>query len=272
MLKLFYITKDPRVAVIAQNAGVDRVFVDMEYIGKAERQPGMDTVQNHHTVEDVKRLREVVTTAELLVRVNPIHPDSEREINEVVAAGADVIMLPMWKTADDVQTFLTLVNGRAKTLLLLETEEARLCLDEVLALDGIDEIHIGLNDLHLSEGKHNMFELFVDGVADEIVEKIKAKGIPFGIGGVGAVGKNLAIPAENVLAEHYRLGSSMAILARAFCNTDIISDYAEIQRVFEEGIRHNREYETMLGQQDETFFEAKHRELTEKIKNLVGVK
>lgn len=35
MLKLFYITKDPAVARIAQAAGVDRIFVDMEYIGKA---------------------------------------------------------------------------------------------------------------------------------------------------------------------------------------------------------------------------------------------
>ena len=55
MLKLFYITKNPAVARIAQAAGVDRIFVDMEYIGKAQRQGGMDTVQNHHTVEDVAR-------------------------------------------------------------------------------------------------------------------------------------------------------------------------------------------------------------------------
>ena len=60
MLKLFYITKDPAVARIAQAAGVDRIFVDMEYIGKAQRQGGMDTVQNHHTVEDVARLRPVL--------------------------------------------------------------------------------------------------------------------------------------------------------------------------------------------------------------------
>ena len=95
MLKLFYITKDPAVARIAQAAGVDRIFVDMEYIGKAQRQGGMDTVQNHHTVEDVARLRPVLDQAELLVRVNPVHPGSKDEINRVITAGADVIMLPM---------------------------------------------------------------------------------------------------------------------------------------------------------------------------------
>ena len=37
-LKLMYITNRPDVAAIAERNGVDRIFVDMEYIGKAERQ------------------------------------------------------------------------------------------------------------------------------------------------------------------------------------------------------------------------------------------
>ena len=49
MLKLMFITKNPDVALIAEKAGVERIFVDLEYIGKALRQGGMDTVQNHHT-------------------------------------------------------------------------------------------------------------------------------------------------------------------------------------------------------------------------------
>ena len=72
-LKLMYITNRPDVAQIAQQNGVDRIFIDMEYIGKAERQGNMDSVKNHHTVEDVKAVREVLLTAELLVRVSPMH-------------------------------------------------------------------------------------------------------------------------------------------------------------------------------------------------------
>ena len=34
MLKLMYITNNPDVAACAENAGVDRIFIDMEYIGK----------------------------------------------------------------------------------------------------------------------------------------------------------------------------------------------------------------------------------------------
>ena len=92
-LKLMYITNRPDVALIAENAGVDRIFVDMEYIGKAARQGGMDSVQNHHTVEDVRKLRSVLTKAQLLVRVNPIHEESEifgsseEEIDQVIEAG-----------------------------------------------------------------------------------------------------------------------------------------------------------------------------------------
>ena len=69
MLKLFYITKDPAVARIAQAAGVDRIFVDYGIHRQgAGAKAVMDTVQNHHTVEDVARLRPVLDQAELLVR------------------------------------------------------------------------------------------------------------------------------------------------------------------------------------------------------------
>lgn len=45
MLKLMYITNDSTVAKIAVDAGVDRIFIDMEVLGKVERQGGMDTVR-----------------------------------------------------------------------------------------------------------------------------------------------------------------------------------------------------------------------------------
>lgn len=72
-LSLMYITNKPQIAEIAESAGVDRIFVDMEYIGKADRQGGMDTVQNHHTLEDVKTIAQTIKKAKLLVRINPIH-------------------------------------------------------------------------------------------------------------------------------------------------------------------------------------------------------
>ena len=75
-LKLMYITNDPEVAKIAESAGVDRIFVDMEHIGKSDRQGGMDTVQSHHSVADVRAVRAAVKQAQVLVRINPIHEAS----------------------------------------------------------------------------------------------------------------------------------------------------------------------------------------------------
>lgn len=265
MLKYFYITNDPEVAVIAQDAGVDRIFIDMEYIGKELRQPNLDTVKNRHTVENVKIIRKVLSTSELLVRVNPIHNNSREEIESVIEAGADVIMLPMWTSCEEVKTFVEIVAKRAKTLLLLETDKALKCIDGILELDGIDEIHIGLNDLYLSQNKTFMFELLTDGTVDYLVNKIAEKEIPYGIGGVGAVGADVPLPAENILAEHYRLGSSAVILARAFCDTSKISDYKLIKEIFDKGIALNREYESMLRTKDSEYFERVHKDTEQRI-------
>lgn len=268
MLKLMYITNQPSIAEIVQAAGVDRIFVDMEYIGKDERQGGMDTVQNHHTVEDVIRLRKVIDKSELLVRVNPIHSDSEKEINEVIRAGADIIMLPMWRSVDDVKMFLSIVSGRAKTMLLLENTDAVSCLDEVLALGGFDEIHIGLNDLHLSMNRTFLFQLLADDTVKNITEKISAYGIPYGFGGFGHLGDGL-LNADYIVAEHYRLGSSIAILSRAFCDTKKINDENRIREIFNDGVKAVRAYEKYLSAQNEEFFIESHEKLCACINEIV---
>ena len=247
-LKLMYITNNPEVAKIAEEAGVDRIFVDMEYIGKAKRQGGMDTVQSHHTVEDIKRIRETIHKAEIIVRVNPIHEaseeycSSETEINDVIEAGADIIMLPYFKTLEEVTCFLKIINKRTRTMLLVETPEAVDIIDDILNLEGIDEIHIGLNDLSLGYGRKFMFELLADGTVEKLCVKFKMKGIPYGFGGIASIGHG-ELPAEDIIKEHYRLGSTCVILSRSFCNTEVITEQNQIKCIFEDGIRGIREQE-----------------------------
>ncbi|MBQ8184078.1 MAG: aldolase [Clostridia bacterium] len=277
-LKLMYITNNPRVASLAQSSGVDRIFVDMEYIGKEERQGGLDTVKSHHTVEDVKNLRKVLNKTELLVRVNPIHEkgeswcSSEEEINAVVEAGADIIMLPMAKTVDEVKKFTEYVGGRAKTMLLLETAEAKENIKEILDIGGIDMVHIGLNDLHLSYGMKFMFQLLTDGTVEELCKIIDSYGLPYGFGGIARIGFGM-LPAEHVIAEHYRLGSSMAILSRSFCDIYKNDNMEEIQMLFEQEMAKIRQYEKELSLKDKDFFTENQKEtarlvelITEKIK------
>ena len=216
-LTVFYITNNIDIALIAEKVGVDRIWIDLETLGKEERQKGINSVKSHHSIGDILAIAPKLSKSEMLVRVNPWYPGSFAEIDNVIKAGAQIVMLPMWKTPFEVKSFISAVNGRAKVSLLLETREAEECLDEVLKLSGIDEIHIGLNDLHLSYGLHFMFELLTNGTVERIVNKIKAKGLPYGFGGISHLGDGV-IPAEMIITEHYRLGSTRAILSRGFCD------------------------------------------------------
>lgn len=247
-LKLMYITNRSEIAQIAETAGVDRIFIDLEYIGKADRQGGMDTVQSHHTLDDVKKISESVKTAEVLVRVNPIHDandqytSSEEEIFTAIKNGANIVMLPFFKTLGEVKRFIDAVDGKAKTMLLLETPEAVEIIDDVLLLEGIDYIHIGLNDLSLGYGMKFMFQLLTDGTVERLCKKFSDKGIAYGFGGIAALGKG-SVPAEMIIKEHYRLGSTCAILSRSFCNAEKVGDIGEIESIFMNGMREIREFE-----------------------------
>lgn len=247
-LKLMYITNRTDVAEIADITGVDRIFIDFEYIGKEERQRGLDSVKSHHSVSDVTAIRKVLKNSDLMVRVNPIHEkssyysSSDYEINSAIDAGADLIMLPMYRSMDEVERFLKIVDGRAKTQLLAETPEACSIMNEVALLPEVDEIHIGLNDLHLAYHKKFMFELLADGTVDKICNDIKKSGKPFGFGGIARIGYGM-LPAEYIIKEHYRIGSTRAILSRSFCNANKVKNAEEIRDIFEKEIVQIRDTE-----------------------------
>lgn len=275
MLKLMYITNKPEVALIAESAGVDWIFLDMEFIGKDARQGGLDTVQNHHTFDDVRIIKAAVNKAEVMVRVNPIHeafsdyPSSKDEIDATIEAGADILMLPYFKTIEEVKSFINLVDGRAKTLLLLETVEAAELLDDILDIPGIDMIHIGLNDMHLELGMKFMFELLANGTVEKLGNKIKSKGIPFGFGGIATLDGG-ALPGSMVLKEHVRLGSSMVIVSRSFCNTDIVTDLDEVKRIFDSGIAGLRALENETANADSSYLEENRKGVLAAVNKIAG--
>ena len=272
-LKLMYITNRPELAVIAEKSSVDRIFVDMEYIGKNLRQGRLETVKNNHTVEDIRKIRAVISKAELLVRVNPIHEatdeyaSSEEEINAVIEAGADIIMLPYFKTVEEVYRFLSIVNGRTRTMLLLETKEAAAILDILLTMKGIDEIHIGLNDLSISRNQKFLFEPLADGTVERLCMKMKLAGKFYGFGGVASLGRGM-VPAEIIIREHYRLGSRMAILSRSFCNINNFEDMDAVEEIFYRGVREIRALEKEC-EFHKNYFISNHRELVEAVENVV---
>ena len=269
MLKLMYITNQPEIAKIAESSDVDRIWVDLEVNGKEERQKNMDTVKSRHKVEDVGKIKKVLKKAELMVRVNPIYEGSKKEINSVIDGGADIVMLPYFKTVEEVKTFIKLVNSRCKTMLLVETPEAVEKIDEILDIDGIDEVHIGLNDLHLGYKKKFMFELLTDGTVEYLCKKFKMHKIKsYGFGGISRIGTG-TLKADNIIVEHYRLGSTIAILSRSFCDTNKIQEKEKIKEIFETEVRKIRNLEKSVKNYDNQQFITNKLEIEHSIQEIL---
>jgi len=210
-MEFISITNNAKVALYFERCGITDIMVDLEIIGKKERQKGLNTVISAHNLDDISTIKPILTKSKCLVRINPIHDDTEKEIEEVINRKADIIMLPMFKTADEVEFFVKSVGNRAQKYLLLETAPALVRVDDIINIDGIDAVHIGLNDLSISMGLDFLYEPLISGIVEYLTQKIKKKGIKFGFGGVSRLEKG-----RFILSEHYRLGSSMVIINRDF--------------------------------------------------------
>lgn len=264
-IKYMYLTADPAAAKTAEAAGVDRIFLDLEVNGKFERQGHLDTVVSKSSIEDVKRVRDAVKKAELLVRCNPVHEGLKAEIDRMIKDGADVIMLPYFKTLEEVKAFLGFVGGRVPTVLLFETAEAVEIVDEVLALEGITEAYIGLNDLHLSYKMKFMFEPLADGTVEMLCNKFKAKGIPYGFGGLAKIGEGMLL-SDYIIGEHKRLGSTCAILSRNFRRR--ISDSKPVENLSREiSLLRKREREVSTWNKEQ--FEVNRQRVYAEVKKVV---
>jgi len=215
MIDLIQITNDPEMARRCDALAGMRLFVDLELNGKAERQAGRNTFISSHTLDDVGRVRAVLRRSSLMVRVNPLNPDSADEVNAVLAQGADLLMLPMFTKACELQAFCAIVAGRAPVVALLETAGAFECLPEWVNTPGLQEVYVGLNDLHLSLRQRFMFEPLALGMLDGVARLVSAQGLRFGFGGIARLDGGL-LPGRDVLAEHLRLGSQAVILSRTF--------------------------------------------------------
>ncbi len=210
------ITNDPEIARDAQEAGVSRIMVDLEANGKIERQASRNTFISKHRKEDIAPVRRVLDKCPLIVRINPWHSGSEAEIEYAIANGADVIMLPLIQDMKEVYSFITCIDGRARPLPLIETIYSMEHLHQIANLPEIAALYIGLNDLHLELKMNFLFEPLSLGMLDKMADTINKTGKPFGFGGIATMGSG-ELPAERVLAEHARLGSSRIILSSSFC-------------------------------------------------------
>lgn len=227
MLDLLKITNDPDLAHRCDALGGMRLFVDLERMGKAERQAGRNTHISLHELDDIGRIKAQLKHARLMVRVNPLHAATQSEVDAVLAQGvtqgagpeADLLMLPMFTSVQTLRTFSDIVAGRCPIVALLETAEALATLDDWISTPGLAEVYVGLNDLHISLGMRFMFEPLANGMVDRVAVAAARQGLRFGFGGMARLDEGL-LPGRDVLAEHLRLGSQAVILSRTFDRTD----------------------------------------------------
>lgn len=261
MLTFMYITKDPALARIASDAGVQRIFVDWEVRGKYERQGHLDTVISGHSFEDARKVRRVIPGAELLIRINPFYEGTSREVEMALKAGANLIMLPMFQGLNEVEMLCEMVKGRAGIVPLIETPEALAVTSMLPQIIGIHELYVGLNDLHLSLNMSFMFEPLALGLVDTVADIARENGIRFGFGGVARVGEGL-IPGEVVIGEHLRLASHSVILSRTFYrpddfehpNEDPVNVFVnEVEKLRKVEIEQNARTESMVKDDHEKF-------------------
>ncbi len=216
------ITNRAEFAALAFGCGVQRVMVDLETLGKQLRQGGLGTFISDHRPEDVAPVRAAAPGAHLIVRVNPWHAGSAAEIDHAIAAGADSLMLPMFEQPAELRAFVAAVARRARCIALLETRAALLTLPQWVDSAGIDEVYVGLNDLHRQLGQRFMFEPLADGSVERVAQAAHGAGLHFGFGGIARLDEGL-LPGRVVLGEHLRLGSDSVILSRTF-NREMLED------------------------------------------------
>jgi hypothetical protein len=214
---LTLITDDAGLAAEADAAGVDRIGLDLERIGKAERQAGADTRLSMHDWDDVARIADALRRADLFVRLNPVNDGTAEEVETALGRGAKVLMLPFFQDADEVETFTRIVDRRAAVVILLETVAAAVRIREILAVPGIDEVMFGLNDLRLQFGVANHFEVLASPLLSALADEVRRARLPLAIGGVARADDTaLPVPPDLVYAQYPRLGANGAWVARSF--------------------------------------------------------
>ncbi len=215
--QLTLLTADVETAAAADAAGVQRIGVDLEFRGKAERQTSFDNRISQHTVQDLRRIKDAVRTADLFVRINPLHAGTAEEIDLVLEAGARWVMLPYFRQVSEVEQFIDLLGGRASAAILIETSTALLRIRRILALNGIDEVTLGFNDLRHDFQVRSHFEVLGSPLIDSAASEVARRNLPLSMGGVGRPDDGHApMPVELVYAQYPRLRATGAWIARSF--------------------------------------------------------
>lgn len=213
---LTLLTTDPVVAIEGEQAGIQRIGIDIERLGKAARQAGHDTRLSDHTWADLSNVARALNVSDVFVRLNSPYPGTADEVEIAIECGATILMLPYFHTEVEAADFANLVKGRAYTILLVESPRATVRIQEIVETSGIDEIMVGLNDLRLSMNLRG-FEFLCSPLMGAIAQIVRSSGKRFSFGGLGRYDDTtLPLNPDLLYAQYPRLGATGAWLSRSF--------------------------------------------------------
>jgi hypothetical protein len=208
---LFLFSVDPSWGRDVVAAGAAGLIVDWERRGKARRQAGEGTQINSDTLDDLVAMR-AATLGRLLCRINGYGPWTAGEVDDAVAAGVDEILLPMVRSAEQVDRTLDAVAGRCGLGILIETQDAVERAAE-LARRPLTRVYVGLNDLRIDRRSTELFRPLVDGTVEGVRAVVDR---PFGVAGLTLPGGGFPVPSDLLAAELVRTGADFTFLRRAF--------------------------------------------------------
>ncbi len=211
-LELVLFENDPNDAERMVPAGISSFMVDMEVIGKNLRQLGFDTEIRPGTRNDLEAIANV-DGATAWCRVNRYGAHTAAEIDDALAAGAKVLLLPMVTRLQEVEAMLGQVAGRCATGIMIETVEAVALAGQINQL-GLHFAFFGLNDFAISRGGGSPFRALVDGSVDAVREAMPDTRL--GVGGLTDIRCGHPIPARRLLEEFERLDCAFSFLRRSF--------------------------------------------------------
>ncbi len=201
------------------NRRVSAIVVDLESDGKADRQQlapyllGTDTSISADTFEDLANARDrVPNSAKLICRTNTTPIALKYDIEMALEAGVDELLIPMVRTACELEQVFEMVNGRARVGIMVETVDAVNCISDLSTLP-LSRVYVGLMDLAIERKSSSPFEAMVDGTVEKLREHINA---PFGLAGLTIPSHGFPIPSHVLMAELVRIGCDFTVLRRSF--------------------------------------------------------
>jgi hypothetical protein len=211
-IKFFLFTHDIELAKKAEEALIDSIVVDWEIKNKQLRQSSYDMEADICEPEQLAVLAKQINLP-VTVRINSFGPHTSSEVSYAINNGASILMLPMAKSVHEVNEFLAMVNGKAQTIVQIETAELIQQIEQLKNLSW-DYVYIGLNDLMISCNYSFIWESLCNGTVEMICEKLKGRN--YGFGGITVLGGGDPIGIESLIHEYTRLTCSLVFLRRSF--------------------------------------------------------